>query len=53
MVPLTLVGAAYVDNSNDDGKEDDSENEEILELEESGGRKSIRRESCDNRRQMV
>ena len=45
MVPLTLAGAAYVDNSNDDGKEDDSENEEILELEESGGRKSIRRES--------
>ena len=41
-MPLTLAGAAYVDNSNDDGKEDGSENEEILELEESGGLKSIR-----------
>ena len=46
MVPLPLAGAAYVDINND-GKEDDSNNEteEILELEESGGRKSIRRES--------
>ena len=42
MLPLTQAGAFA--NTND-GKEDDSENEEILELEESGGRKSIRRES--------
>ena len=42
MLPLEKAGAFA--NTND-GKEDDSENEEILELEESGGRKSIRRES--------
>lgn len=42
MLPLTQAGAFA--NTND-GQEDDSENEEILELEESGGRKSIRRES--------
>ena len=42
MVPLPLAGAAYVDN----GKEDDSDEEqEVLEMDESGGRKSIRRES--------
>ena len=44
MVPLTLAGAAYVDTT-DNGKEDDSEDEEILELEGSGGGKRIRRES--------
>ena len=43
MLPLTKAGA-FADTSND-GKEDDSEDEEILELEESGGRKSVRRES--------
>ena len=42
MLPLEKAGA-FADTN--DGKEDDSENEEILELEESGGRKSIRRES--------
>ena len=42
MLPLEKAGAFA--NTND-GKEDDSENEEILELEESGGRKSIRREN--------
>lgn len=42
MLPLEKAGAFA--NTND-GKEDDSENEEILELEESSGRKSIRRES--------
>ena len=46
MVPLTLAGAAYVDTSTDNGKEDDSDEEqEVLEMDESGGRKSIRRES--------
>jgi HK97 family phage portal protein len=46
MVPLTLAGAAYVDTSTDNGKEDDSdEGQEVLEMDESGGRRSIRRES--------
>ena len=39
MVPLTLAGAAYVDNPNDVGKEDtDEKSEEVLELEKSDGR---------------
>ena len=46
MVPLTLAGAAYVDTSTDNGKEDDSdEGQEVLEMDESGGHRSIRRES--------
>ena len=46
MVPLPLAGAAYVDIPTDNGKEDDSDEEqEVLEMDESGGRKSIRRES--------
>ena len=46
MVPLPLAGAAYVDIPTDNGKEDDSDEEQkVLEMDESGGRKSIRRES--------
>lgn len=45
MVPLTLAGAAYVDNTNN-GKEDESdEGQEVLEMDESGGRRSLHRES--------
>jgi len=39
MVPLTLAGAAYVDNPNDVGKEDtDEKSEEVLGVEKSDGR---------------
>jgi len=43
MLPLSRAGA-FAD-TNDEGKEEDSENEEVLELEESGGHRSLRRES--------
>ena len=40
MVPLTLAGAAYVDTTNDDGKEDTDEKseEEVLGVEKPDGR---------------
>lgn len=43
MLPLNQAGAFA--NTENDGKEDDSDEEEVLELEESGGRRTIRRES--------
>ena len=45
MVPLPDAGAAYMNTTENDGKEDDSQDEEVLELEKSGGRRSVRRES--------
>ena len=42
MLPLNSAGA-FADTPNDDGKEETSENEEVLELEKSDGRKRITR----------
>ena len=45
MLPMSSAGA-FADTPTDDGKEDDSdEGQEVLEMDESGGRRSIRRES--------
>ena len=45
MVPLVEAGA-FADSQTDDGKEDDSnEEQEVLEMDEHGGRRSLRRES--------
>ena len=45
MLPLEKAGA-FADTQTDDGKEDDSnEEQEVLEMDEHGGRRSLRRES--------
>ena len=45
MLPLEKAGA-FADTKTDDGKEDDSnEEQEVLEMDEHGGRRSLRRES--------
>ena len=45
MLPLKDAGAFADTTTNDDGKEEDP-NEEVLELAEPSGRRSIRRESA-------
>ena len=45
MLPISQAGAFADKGTSNDGKEETSQNEEVLELEESGGRKSIRREN--------